>query len=353
MPRSRWRRAAAALVLLAVAWPASTAAAQLPDLEQIAPYDARVVKRDGDWYLGFATAVRNVGDGALRIRGQRSGAGDMAARQVSEDGLADLTQQIGVLRYITSYGHSHWHFMGFMRYELRGLDVPGVLLDRKQGFCVSEPTFGPLRCGLDLPDLAAIDVGLRAGAKEVYEPNVEGQEIRIGPDSTPSGRYLLVSRIGPTGLVSELRTDNNVATTIIELRWPLAHGQPVPLLGSCVGEGCAGPVPPARTIPPAMTAADARRLASRAVRRELVPAEGALRPRCRRTGASAHTCHARLASGRRSFRATVRVSYAIEGAAVRWRYSLVAVRTVRGCRSGSGCVRTIRRPERVGGTVGE
>ena len=128
-----------AFVLVAASAPAS--AAVLPDLEQVAPYKVRVEQRDGRWYLGFATAVRNVGAGALRIRGQGSGSGTMAAQQISEDGLEVLNPALGTLRYVTTYGHRHWHYMGFMRYELRGLDVPGVLLDRKQGFCLSQAPF--------------------------------------------------------------------------------------------------------------------------------------------------------------------------------------------------------------------
>ena len=147
------RRHSIPLVLASVlALGSATAhAAELPDLEQVAPYKVRVEQRGGRWYLGFATAVRNVGTGALRIRGQGSGSGTMAAQQLAGDGVAVLRPSVGTLRYVTTFGHRHWHFMGFMRYELRGVDVPGVLLDRKQGFCLADAPFVDGWCARDKP----------------------------------------------------------------------------------------------------------------------------------------------------------------------------------------------------------
>ena len=42
---------------------------------------------------------------------------------LTEDGQQVLNPAVGTLRYVTTYGHAHWHFMRFMRYELAGLDV--------------------------------------------------------------------------------------------------------------------------------------------------------------------------------------------------------------------------------------
>src|SRR4051794_28990348 len=129
----RLRLATAVLALVLGAGWSSAWAAELPDLEQIPPYEIRVEHRDGRWFLGFATATRNVGAAALRIRGARRADGTMAATQLSEDGLEILAPNVGTFRYVTTYGHGHWHFLGFMRYELRGIDAPGALLDHKQG----------------------------------------------------------------------------------------------------------------------------------------------------------------------------------------------------------------------------
>ena len=347
------RRLSIPLVLASVlaAGPAPAPAAELPDLEQVAPYKVRVEQRDGRWYLGFATAVRNVGAGALRIRGQGSGSGTMAAQQVSEDGLEVLNPAVGMLRYVTTYGHRHWHFMDFMRYELRGADVPGVLLDRKQGFCLGDAPFVDGWCARDKPALTATDVGIQPGGVDIYEPNVEGQEIAIDPETAPSGRYVLSSRIGPTGSIRETRTDNNVASTVIELRWPLGPAQELAPLGSCVGEGCAGAVPAAPAAPRRMSRSDARRHARRALRRTIGRLPSKVRMRCRAARLRGNVCHVRLRRGRLSFSGRVRVWYVVEGAATRWRYSVSLVRRVRGCRGSGHCARRIRRLDRPGGTA--
>ena len=335
-----------AVALAAVSAPAL--AAELPDLEQVAPYEVRAEHRDGHWYLGFATAVRNVGLGALRIHGQRRPSGTMAAAQVSEDGLVVLSPSIGTLRYVTTYGHGHWHFMRFMRYELRGMDVPGALLDRKQGFCLGDAPFVDGWCARGKPEITTVEEGIRAGGIDIYAPNVEGQEIEIDRHTAPSGRYVLTSRIGPTGLVRETRTDNNVASAVIALRWPMTDGQSLAPIRSCVGEGCAGPLPPLRRAR-RMAASDARRFARKALRREIGPLRSRLHARCRDSGKRGKACAVRLARGRVSFRGTVRVWYEREGAATRWYYSLNVVRRVTGCRH--DCVRRIRRSARQGGTL--
>ena len=272
----------------------------------------------------------------------------MAAQQLTDDGLQVLNPAVGTLRYVTTYGHAHWHYMRFMRYELAGIDVPGALVDRKQGFCLGDAPWVEGWCARGRPEVSAIDEGIRAGGVDIYEPNVEGQEIEIDRRTAPTGRYVLTSRIGPTGVLEETRTDNNVASTVIHLGWPLADGQPVAPISSCVGEGCAGSVPPAPRLP-RMTAADARGLARKALRRELGPLRSHPRIRCRTPRKRRTGCAVRLVRGDARFAGTVRVSYRQEGAAARWYYSVEVVRRLTGCRGG-GCARDVRRPERLGGT---
>jgi Lysyl oxidase len=330
---------------------ASASAAELPDLEQLPPYKVRVVQRDGRSYLGFAAAVQNVGAGALRIRGYGGGSGMMAAQQLSEDGLQVLNPDVGTLRYVTTYGHNHWHYMGFMRYELRGLDVPGQTLDRKQGFCLGEAPFVDGWCARDKPTLISTDLGIRPSGTDIYEPNVEGQEIEIDPDTAPSGRYVLTSRVGPTGLLHETRTDNNVASTVIELRWPITGSQEVAPISSCIGEACAGAVPRPPVAPRRISTAVARRLARKALRRTIGRLPSKMRIRCRHARTRGSLCRVRIVRGRRSFNGTVRVWYVVEGAATRWYYSVNMVRRMRGCARSGRCTRRIRRVNRRGGTV--
>lgn len=334
-----WRRIIAALSAApACLLPASARAAELPDLEQVAPYNVQVVQRGDRWFLGFATAVRNAGAGALLLRGERLADGSMHVRQLSADGAQVLSPNAGVFRFVTAEGHNHWHYMDFMKYELRGLDPPGVLRDRKQGFCLSQARgWQDTWCGRDQPALTTIDLGLWPGGIDIYEPNVEGQEIEINPKTTPPGRYLLTSRIGITGVVQETRTDNNAASTVIDLRWPLYSGQPIAPVASCLGEGCAGTPPDATRR---MTKAEARRLARRALRRSF----GVRRARlsCR-----SHACEGRWRRGRWRYAGTVRLRYEAWGAATRWYYRVNAVK-----RAGrDGKARRIRHSEKFGGTL--
>jgi hypothetical protein len=273
----------------------------------------------------------------------------MSAQQLTEDGAQVVKPAVGTLRYVTTFGHAHWHYMRFMRYELRGIDVPGALLDRKQGFCLGDAPWVEGWCSRGRPELSTVDVGVRAGGLDIYEPNVEGQEIEIDRQTTPRGRYVITSRIGPTGVLEETRTDNNVASTVIQLRWPLADGQVLAPIGSCVGEGCAGAVPRVPRLP-RMSATDARVYAKQALRREL----GALRSRpqirCRTPRKRRSICTVRLERGAARFAGTVRVWYRRDGAAARWYYSVDVVRRLTSCRRG-GCTRDVRRPNRLGGTI--
>ena len=331
------------------ATPSWSASAALPDLEQIPPYKIGVVRRDGRWFLGFASAARNVGAGGLRIRGTRRPDGTMTAQQLTEDGLQVLEPAIGALRYVSTYGHAHWHYMNFMRYELRGIDVPGALQDRKQGFCLGDAPWVSGWCSRGMPEVSDVEEGIRPGGIDIYEPNVEGQEIEIDRHTAPAGRYVLTSRIGPTGVLAETRTDNNVASTVIRLRWPLFDGQALVPIGSCVGEGCAGPVPPTPRLP-RMSGAHARGLARIALRRELGPLRSHPRIRCSTPRKRRSVCAIRLTRGGARFAGGVRIWYRQEGAAARWYYSLEVDRRLMSCQ-GSGCTRHVLRPNRLGGMI--
>ena len=327
------------LALLFAAAPAPAGGQALPDIEPSVPFDPHVVQRDGAWYLGFATAARNLGPGALRIAGQGDGSGVMTARQLSEDGAQLLNPNVGALHYVSTATHQHWHYMDFMRYELRGVDRPSVLRDQKQGFCLGDAPFVRDWCSSNAPAATATQIGLRSGGLEVYARNVEGQEIRVDPQTAPAGRYVLSARIGPTGVLRETRSDNNVAMALIELDWPATGA--VATSKTCVGGGCAWRLP-------ARSASAARRLARKAVRRTLGrPARRGVRASCRRR-ARAHTCRVRIRRGRLSVRGKVRVWYRVDTAASRWYHTVKVVRRTSGC---SGCTRRIRRSKRIGGTV--
>ena len=342
MPRIR---APAVLVVVLMAMTAAPAFGQtLPDVQPSAPSKVQVAQRDGRWYLGFDTETTNVGPGTLRIQGQGDGSGVMTAWQLLDDGTQ--VDGVGTLKYVDGITHRHWHFMDFVRYELRGIDHPAVLRDQKQGFCLDdEAWFVPgTWCARDEPARTTMELGLVPGGRDLYRANVEGQEIPIDPVSAPAGRYLLSARIGPTGVIRETRTDNNVASTVVRLTWPTGGAQPQPQpIHSCVGRRCT------KTLP-APRAAVARALARKALRRTLGRgnARGG-RVKCTVYREREHACRVRLRRGQVSFRGSVRVWYVIAPSATRWYYTVKVVRRVSGC--GDPCTRTIRRTKRLGGNV--
>jgi hypothetical protein len=340
------------LVVVTLAATAGPAYGQsLPDIEAEPPFDVRVAQRDGLWYLGFATEARNVGPGALRIRGTGDGSGTMTAAQLSEDGAAVLDDDVGTLQYVATMTHNHWHFLEFMRYELQGVDHPTVIRDQKQGFCLAGDPVAPFAtgwCAPGQPTLTTTEVGLMPGGREVYTPYVEGQEIRIDPTTAPSGRYLLTARIGPTGRLKETRADNNVASTLIELNWPAGDSQPDlrpvdPAAAGCIGSECM------RTLP-APSKRAARRLARLALRRTLGPRLARRsRLKCRVERDRVHLCRVRARHARLRFSGIARIWYVVRPAGTNWHYTVKGTRRTTGC--GSSCNRRIRRLRRLGGNV--
>jgi hypothetical protein len=230
--------AVATLGPVAVLVPSATSqgpAAVLPDLVQDVPKQVRAGRahaRDGSLTDGFAisfdSAVRNVGPGPLHIVASRGRDGSMVAEQVLHGGPAEASARvgrvprIGHMRYVTTYGHRHWHLLRFERYALRSLDRPGLVVrDRKQGFCLSNG-FANGWCSQDLPGVARVHMGLLADPSyaDVYEARVEGQEIQVTRTTAPSGRYDLVNTSSPARRIHEVTTANNSSSVEISLTWP-------------------------------------------------------------------------------------------------------------------------------------
>ncbi len=251
----------AALGVLAAVAGTAAAAERLPDLEQEVPRDLGVRAVRGDagviYLLGFRSAVRNVGDGPLIVRGARRGRAVpvMAARQVvrlTGGGSVELPGA-GRLRYVTSPDHAHWHLSPFQRYRLvREGDGVEVARDRKSGFCLGDRYVGDAslpaapsrevfrsRCGLGAPRLLGLTQGISVGYGDDYAAYLEGQSLRL--TGLPAGRYSLVHRVNEDGLLRESRVSNNAASVLVALSW--RAGRPsVAVLRRCPGaETCEAP----------------------------------------------------------------------------------------------------------------
>jgi hypothetical protein len=206
----------------------------LPDLDQRAPTDLRVVFTDGAWRLGFTSWTENLGDGPLRIRGTRDRADSMRADQLValRGGGVRVLRGIGRLRYEDHPPHRHWHLASYVTYSLRSVDGPRrEVRDRKSGFCLIDrweraitrvPGVRPPRftgdCGARNPGARRVEQGTSRGYADVYPAFFHGQDIAL--TGLPAGRYALVHRANPGARMRELRHGNNVAAVLVRLSWP-------------------------------------------------------------------------------------------------------------------------------------
>jgi hypothetical protein len=235
----------------------------LPDLTQETPFDLGVVTDGKRYHLGFTSVVYNYGDGPLRIVGSRDSRSDptMAATQVvdQDDGSKVRRPGVGLLRYVDSITHRHWHYLKFDTYSLRRPDGRLVRPDRKTGFCLGDrlraPDRGPLpamqpfaeyggNCGYDRPDLLEVEEGIAVGYGDDYGPQLEGQFVDI--TRLPAGRYVLVHRVNADGAVQEKTLENNAASVLIDVRYRRGGVPRVTQVARCP-ESAACPLAPALT----------------------------------------------------------------------------------------------------------
>jgi Lysyl oxidase len=210
---------------------------RLPDLDQEAPWNLEVTRdrARGGYRLGFSSAVRNVGAGPLIVSGRRrAGTPTMTVDQLieQEDAPIAVVEGVGRMRYVRSPDHEHWHLLGFERYELRRAGGrAGLVTDRKTGFCLGdryrvrgrelrarppEPVYTG-RCGLERTALLRLTVGISVGYGDVYDPNLEGQSLRL--TGLEAGRYRLVHRVNVDRRLRESSYANNASSLLIRLRW--------------------------------------------------------------------------------------------------------------------------------------
>ncbi|HEX7255802.1 MAG TPA: lysyl oxidase family protein [Gaiellaceae bacterium] len=213
----------------------------LPDLEQRAPADLSIrFERRGNrphFLLGFDSATDNLGDGPITLVASRRSrrTSTMAVTQRVRLGSGRLRNypEVGVLRYVYSPSHSHWHVMDFQRYELRRLaDHRLIVRDRKSGFCLADhwahapghqPNEPPRPVFMDYcergnPSAMSVLQGTSVGYTDKYPSHFHGQNLDL--TGVPAGNYLLVNRANPEVLIRELRYENNAASRRIRLSWP-------------------------------------------------------------------------------------------------------------------------------------
>ena len=225
--------AAAALGLLLQA-PASAARPVLPDLDQLEPTQLSVAPVPGTpvrWFFAFDSRIANgppggAGVGPMILRASRPNtASPMAVNQVmrAADGSETIRPVAGTLQYAVSADHSHWHYLGLDRYELRkASNQKRVAPDNKTGFCMPDHVFTPDYCGRSQPNVLSIQEGLGPGYVDLYRANLEGQNIEI--TGIKKGVYYLVHRVNADSSLCESNLSNNASATKVRL-WPNGYGK--------------------------------------------------------------------------------------------------------------------------------
>jgi Lysyl oxidase len=229
---------------------------RLPDLDQETPTDLRVgvsgPSSAPTYWLGFRSAVRNVGVGPFVIQGTLTfPASDliMRADQIirMDRSPATVVSGVGELHYVRSPDHQHWHLVGFDHYELRRAGESGILVsDRKTGFCLGDRYLATnrllpgmprnkvyrSRCGLGQTGLQSIREGISVGYGDDYKAFLEYQDLPL--TGLADGQYVLVHRVNADGRLHELTEENNAASLLLDIRW-VAGTPSVRILARCPG----------------------------------------------------------------------------------------------------------------------
>jgi hypothetical protein len=327
----------------------------------------------GTWRLGFASEVANDGPGYLKITGNGPGYAPMVADQIIEmsDGTSTTAAGIGEMHYVNGGGHEHWHLLDFERYELRSASDPAetIVKDQKTGFCLADAFTSDL-CGRNHPELTTVSEGISSGGSDTYLAYLEGQYIPLDPATVPTGDYLLVNRVNPTGALTDGSSADDAAAVRLSLRW--VNGSPsMKITNTCPASiDCPGPItepdpepaPDPQPVPPlpepvvpapdpqpvpivppsqfaaatakaSMSRSMAGRLVRRAIQKSLEQAPRRLRSTCTRRGAETFVCR----STWRGTKATrwsgrIRVWYRVANGRLAWFYDLDARRSPGGKR---------------------
>jgi lysyl oxidase len=172
------------------------------------------------------------------------------------DGSSKFFKHAGRIQWWSQPGHHHFHYLGFMTYELRRVDGYKRLRPaQKGGFCLMDdydasdwdPDHNPPgkppapvfteNCRPDEPDALTVDEGISVGYGDYYNPLLEGQSIDL--TGVPDGRYDLVILANKTKSIRESTYKNNGASVELELSHPSGPDGPpaMTILATCRDSG--------------------------------------------------------------------------------------------------------------------
>ena len=182
--------------------------------------------RPGKVLLRLTSAMANIGDGAMELRGGDpvDGGGQEVFQRVYTDDGKSYDRLAGVFRYHPS--HNHTHFDNFAVYRLRYMTEGNgvgrtVKAGNKVSFCLTDSD----AYDLTLPNApkngryfscGTRKQGISAGWADIYDETLPDQWINV-TDVAP-GRYWLEVVVDPKNHVIEKDEGNNVARIPITLR---------------------------------------------------------------------------------------------------------------------------------------
>jgi lysyl oxidase len=205
----------------------------LPDIRTLPPTDLVVraigSKTSPGRELRFSTSIWNAGEGPLTLRPVNSGGTTTAYQRFwSHDAKGDpyVVGESPVGTFTFHPAHNHWHFDGFARYDLRGVNpdggMGGVLRTTdKVSFCIRDvfsqdsklPHYG---WGGPYGSCSADGIqGISVGWGDRYHSGLAGQSIDI--TGLPDGTYWLVLEADDEDRLAETDDTNNVAAVKILL----------------------------------------------------------------------------------------------------------------------------------------
>ena len=330
-----------------------------------------------------STAQTTASGGPLILKGHRSSTSEaMVADQIIDpDGSPTTRAGIGQLiyeEYPGSVSHRHWHYKGFVRYQLRSVsDLSLVRPDHKAGFCLSDPIYALDFCGSQKPGLLSVDEGLSPGVSDYYNPLLEGQYIDVA--DVPPGDYWLVHWVNAAKEICESNYANNAAAMKIAL-WPNGYGrapylttkevvapfsplltdlnppagcdpatpnlpdllqkEPAEISVSVVGATGQAPSTGAPAAP-ALSRRSAKRYVVKALTRRFGKRPKRLRQKCQRTSPTSFVCRVRWRNRRYKYRGTVRILTIPTQTGFERRVNLRVRRTAIRCAPGTRCSKTI------------
>jgi hypothetical protein len=111
--------------------------------------------------------------------------------------------------------HGHYHFNGFIEYELFDLQNGFVVAGRKQAFCLEDYERIPGYVGGGNRKFTCSNQGITVGWQDVYRAALDCQWLDV--TNVPPGDYVLMVTVDAGQKFAELNENNNMASVLVTI----------------------------------------------------------------------------------------------------------------------------------------